>query len=331
MKRVRFLGNGKIEIEEVDLPRPGEGEVLVRIRMSAICGSEMHAYRSEKGIDGNAGHEAVGEIADACGQPGLQDGQRVAIHVVTTCGRCYWCLRGRDVYCFNRRGLGSLHAEYAAVPAHHCLPIPDDITWEQALMVGGDTMGVAYHASTRAGVRAGDFAAVFGAGPIGLGFVRLLSFWGLRVASIEPNEYRRGLAGELGAELTIDPTSTDPVQAVREWSGEQAGADFAFDCTGSPQALVQAIQCVRKGGTVGVVGERPHAEINPSEHLIRNEITVFGSWYFLRSEFPHMVQLVRRGLQPERLITHVLPLERAAEGYELMASGQSGKVVLSQL
>ena len=330
MKRLRFLGNKRVEIEDVELPRPQEGDVLVRIRMSAVCGSEMSTFRSEQGRQGNPGHEAVGEIADACGQPTLTEGQRVAIHVVTSCGRCYWCVRGEELFCENKRIVDNCHAEYVAVPAHHCLPIPDDVPWDTALMIGGDTLGVAYSASQKAGVKAGEVAAVMGAGPIGLGHVCLLSFYGLQVHVVDLTPARLELAKSLGAAGTINATDEDPVAALRALN-DGRGPDYVFDCAGSPQTLDVALQSVRLGGTVAIVGERGETPIYPSRDIIHRELRMFGSWYFRRHHFFHMVDLVRQGLKPERLITHRFPLDQAQKAYDLMEQRACGKVVLEQL
>ncbi len=329
MKRLRFLGNRRVEIEEVDLPRPGPGEVLVRIRASAICGSEMGTYRSPDGREGNPGHEAVGEIADACGQAGLEEGQRVAVHVVTSCGWCYWCQRGAELYCENMRALSNAHAEYMAVPARHCLPIPDDIDWEPALMIGGDTLGVAYHAATRAGVKAGDVAVAMGCGPIGLGHVTLLSFWGLNVVAVDTKAFRLQLAARLGASQTVNPQEQDVLEALQGLNFGH-GPDFVFDCVGSPEVLGISIRAVRKGGTVAIIGERGETSIYPSRDIIHREIHMFGSWYFLRHEFYNLVDCVRRGMKPENIITHRFSLEQAQEAYELMDSGECGKAIFTQ-
>jgi len=330
VKRLRFLGGRRVEVEEVDLPRPQPGEVLVRVRASALCGSEMEAFRSPEAATGNPGHEVVGEIADACGHPTLREGDRVACHAVVGCQRCYWCLRGYELFCENMRGYSNAHAEYVAHAAHHCLPIPDDITWDQALMIGGDTVGVAYHAATRTGVRAGEEAAVLGCGPVGLGCVLLLSFWGLRVTAVDLVPYRLDLARSLGAVESINAADADPSDALRSLN-DGRGPDLVFDCAGSPKTLDTALRSVRKGGTVIVIGERGETPIYPSRDIIHSELRILGSWYFLRADFWGMVKETRHGLRPERLITHRFRLDDAQAAYELMDSGQCGKIAFIQL
>jgi threonine dehydrogenase-like Zn-dependent dehydrogenase len=257
----------------------------------------------------------------------LREGQRVAVHVVVSCGKCYWCLRGQELYCPAVHGLNNAHAEYLAAPASHCLPIPDDVDWETALLIGGDTMGVGYRASTRAGVRAGEVAAVVGAGPVGLGHVVLLSFWGLQVIAVDPRPYRRALAQQLGAAEALAPDA-EAVAVLRRYN-DGRGPDFVFDCAGSPQALGLSVQAVRPGGTVAIIGERGETPIYPSRDIIHREIQLFGSWYFARYQFYEQVELVRRGMQPRRLITHRLPLEAAQEAYELMDAGECGKIIFT--
>jgi threonine dehydrogenase-like Zn-dependent dehydrogenase len=324
-----MLGGSRVEVVEVDVPRPEPGQVLIKVRASALCGSEMGGFRAPDAQPANGGHEVVGEVADACGHPCLRDGDRVAIHAPVSCGHCYWCLRGYELFCERMTTGTPGHADYVAHAAHHCLPVPEDLTWDQALMVGGDTVGVAYHSATRAGVRAGDVAAVLGVGPVGLGCALLLSFWGLRVAAVDIAPYRLDLARKLGAEVAINPSTDDALAALRSL-GDGRGPDFVFDCAGSPQTLDLAMQSARKGGTVLIIGERGECPVYPSRDIIHSELRILGSWYFLRSDFPHMVDQTRRGLGPERLVTHHFPLDRAQEAFDLMAAGECGKIVFTE-
>lgn len=329
MKQLRFLGNSQVEAAEVDVPRPAEGEVLVRVRASALCGSEMPAFRGPQAAAGNPGHELVGEVVDACGNPCWREGDRVACHAVVSCGHCYWCLRGRELFCENMRGYSNAHGEYVAHAASHCLPIPDDLTWDQALMVGGDTVGVAYHSGTRAGVRAGETAAVLGCGPVGLGNTAMLTHWGLRVAAVDLVSYRLDLAKSLGAEEVINAAESDPLPALRALN-DGRGPDYVFDCAGSAKTLDLAMQCPRKGGTVIIIGERGECAVYPSRDIIHSELTILGCWYFQRHEFWPMVDATRRGLAPERLVTHHFALDDAQEAYDLMARAECGKIVFAQ-
>ncbi len=326
MRRLKFLGNRRVEVVEADVPRPSPGEVLVRIRASALCGSEMEAFRSDREQAGNPGHEMVGEVADACGNESLTEGQRVAIHAVTSCGYCYWCQRGYELYCENLRGISNGHSEYVAAPARHCLPLPDDIDWDTGLMVGGDTQGVSYHAATRVGVKANDTAVAMGAGPVGLGHVLLLSFWGLRVAVVDMVPYRLKLAEKLGAEITINASEADVLAELRKMD-DGRGLDFAFDCVGRPETLQVSMRAVRPRGTVVIIGERGETPIYPSRDIIHSELAIYGSWYFLRRDFYEMIGLVRRGLRSADMITHHYPLEQAQEAYDLMDAAQCGKIV----
>ncbi|MBC7287638.1 MAG: zinc-binding dehydrogenase [Armatimonadetes bacterium] len=169
-----------------------------------------------------------------------------------------------------------------------------------------------------------------GAGPIGLGHVCLLSFYGLQVAVADMSQPRLDIASRLGAHILIDVAEEDPVTRLSELN-DGRGPDYVFDCAGSPQTLDIAMRAVRKGGTVAIVGERGETPIYPSRDIIHRELRIFGSWYFQRHQFYDLVEQVRRGLKPERLITHRFPLEEAAKAYELMEERACGKVVLEQL
>jgi threonine dehydrogenase-like Zn-dependent dehydrogenase len=178
-------------------------------------------------------------------------------------------------------------------------------------------------------LRAGETAAVLGCGPVGLGNVLLLSYWGLRVAAVDLVPYRLALARSVGAEVTVNGVEEDALAALRALSNGR-GPDLVYDCAGSPKTLDLALQCPRKGGTVLIIGERGECPIHPSRDIIHSELRVLGSWYFLRADFQPMVEETRRGLAPERLVTHHFALDDAQAAYELMDSGQCGKIVFRQ-
>jgi threonine dehydrogenase-like Zn-dependent dehydrogenase len=182
MKAVFYAGHGRIEVREVPTPTVGPGDVLIRIRASVICGSELHDYRGDHGGKGPAGHEGVGEVVAAPATSGLAAGQLVAVQVLSGCGNCERCLAGDPEHCTKMRFHGGTHAEFMAVPAMCCRPVPADIPPDIAVLLGGDAIGTPYHALSRLGISAADTAAVFGCGPIGLGCIAVLRFFGARTA-----------------------------------------------------------------------------------------------------------------------------------------------------
>jgi threonine dehydrogenase-like Zn-dependent dehydrogenase len=322
-----YASGGHVELHEAPMPQIKPGEVLVRVRASAVCGSELHDYR--RGSGGRAGHEAVGEVVQVQEVPGLAVGQHVAIQVLSGCGHCVYCLAGDPKHCAQTRFHGGLHAEYVAVPAQCCLVLPDDIAWDTGVLLGGDTIGTPYHALQRLGVSAADTAAVFGCGPIGLGTTALLHHYGVRTLAVESVTYRRELAVRLGAEMALDPAAGDPVARLRELTGGK-GADVAVDCAGVPATTGMALDAAAIYGRVAFLGEKPEAPIRPSPQFIRKELTVIGSWYFTLPDYARILALYRQGLDVAGLITHRFPLAEIDQAFATFASGQTGKVVLLQ-
>jgi threonine dehydrogenase-like Zn-dependent dehydrogenase len=329
VKSLQFLGSSKTEVIDVPEPEPGPDQVLIRIRVSALCGSEMGAFYSPRGLSGNPGHEFAGEIVDTNGHSELAPGDRVGAHVVVGCGRCAHCKAGNEIFCPDLQGSSGSHAEYIAVSARHCLRIPDGMDWDTAVLVAGDAMGLAYHLSRRVGVQSHDTVAVFGCGPVGLGMVALWSFLGARAIGVEMSPYRRELARRLGAWETVEAGKAETVDRLRQLTGG-AGPDTCLECTGRPEAVAAAFEAARKGGKVGIVGEQGEACFNPSRDLIHKELTIYGAWYFRLNEFAGILELCSRGLQPAGVVTHRFPLEEAQQGYDLMAQQQCGKVLFVQ-
>ncbi len=329
MKAALYAGNGMIAVRDVPTPEPGPGEVLVRIRSSALCGSELHAYRAGRSGQVAAGHEGVGEVVATRDGSGLRAGQHVAIQVLSGCGNCEYCLGGNPEHCAQSHFHEGTHAEYMAVPAACCRPLPEDIPFDQGVLLGGDAMGTPHRAIRRLGVSATDTVAVVGCGPVGLGAVVLLHFLGARIIAVESVAYRRELACRLGAEVALDPTAEDPLARIRDLTGGR-GVQVALDCSGVAATTTMALESAGVYGRVALIGEKPEAAIRPSPQFIRKELTVIGSWYFTGPEYFQILELYRRGLRVADLISHHFPLAEANQAFATFASGQSGKVILVQ-
>ena len=329
MKAAFYAGDSRIELRDVPTPTAGPGDVLIRMRASVICGSELHDYRAAHGGKGPAGHEGVGEVISAPAASGLAQGQLVAVQVLSGCGNCEHCLSGDPEHCAAMRFHGGTHAEYMAVPAMCCRPVPDDIPADLAVLLGGDAIGTPYHALSRLGISAADTAAVFGCGPIGLGCIAVLRLYAARILAVEPVAYRRELACRLGAEIALDPAAEDVVPRIRELTGGR-GASVALDCSPEAETVTMALESAAIHGRVALIGEKPAAGIRPSPQFIRKELTVYGSWYFTGPDYFQILDLYRRGLDLSGLITHRFPLEEADRAFATFASRHSGKVLLVQ-
>ncbi len=337
MKQVWQVGRERVEVREVPTPTPGPGEVLVRIAASALCGSELGAYRQER--EGcNGGHEAAGvvvEVGPACTR--LRPGDRVGICAVQGCGVCDHCHQGRYTYCERRVGLSGMHAEYVVSRELGCHRLPPDVPWDIGVLLTGDGLGVPFHVARRLAQRTGPGAlvAVFGVGPVGLGNVLLQSRLGARVIAVDVSEYRLALAQRLGASAGVLPgagrasTAVEPADLaaqVRAVCGQ--APDICLECAGRQTTLFAALAAVRTEGTVVCIGEQGSAPISPSEHLIRRDITLMGSWFYHFSEYPEMLRLYRDGCRVADLITHAHPLDDAQEAFRRFAAGQTGKTIL---
>jgi threonine dehydrogenase-like Zn-dependent dehydrogenase len=326
VKRVTFAGSSRIAVEEIAAPEPQPGEVLVKVGASAICGSEMKRYRHPDAWAGNAGHEMVGEVVENRHGAGPRVGDRVAINIITGCGQCPTCRKGDRRFCANQGYLFNGHAEYVAVPAVNCMPMPDDLPFDEGVLIGGDTLGVGFHALAKVGLRPRDTVAVVGCGPVGLGFLRLLSHYGVRAIAAEISPYRRELARRAGAESVVDPSAGDGLEALREATGGR-GVDIGIDASGSDAGVNLALDATRDEGTFIFAGAGHQATINPWAQFLEKEVTAYGVWYFVDRDYYGLLDLYRQGLTVRDLITHRFSLDDAATAYDLFARGETGKVI----
>ncbi|MGI6082124.1 MAG: zinc-dependent alcohol dehydrogenase [Limnochordia bacterium] len=327
MQGVRLLGNEHVEINEFPDPVPGPGEALIALRYSALCGSELGAYRSPKPMAFNAGHEAMGVVVETNGTQTLKPGDRVGVHAIWGCGQCSWCQERKYTYCDKRRVTPGTHAQLVAVPEHALVKLADDIPDEVGVLLSGDGCGVPYHAAKRIGTQPGDVVVVLGVGPIGLGNTLIQSFLGAEVIAVDVNSRRLELARELGARHLINSREKDPIAAVRDIT-RGVMARCCIECVGRSDTLLQAFRLVGKAGVVMALGEQGDVPVNIGRDLIRQDITLMGSWFFHLGEYEQMAELYRRGLAVEKLVTHRFPLRDAARAFAEFAVGRTGKVLL---
>lgn len=325
MRTVIFAGNSEIDVRDLPIPEPKPGEVLLKVEASAICGSEMSTFRSPEGHPTNTGHEFVGTVVANANGVGPRVGDRIAANIITGCGACDSCRAGDRRFCDQQGYLRTGHAEYVAMPAVCCMPLPDDLPFDEGVLLGGDTLGVANHALTKAGVRSDETVAVVGCGPVGLGFVSLLGFKGVRTIAVEVSPYRRDLAARAGAEV-IDPAASDALAAIRELTGGK-GVDLGIDASGADAGVNLALDTVRKEGRFVFAGAGRKATINPWKQFLEKEITAYGVWYFVDRDYQALLDHYRQGLRVGSLITHRFHLDDAPTAYDLFARGQTGKVI----
>jgi propanol-preferring alcohol dehydrogenase len=330
MRTVKLDGRNTCRVIEAPEPQPGPGQVVIRTRVSALCGSELGTFRGAGQASGNSGHEGMGTVLRVGqGVTGVREGQRVGVSAIAGCGRpeCEACRQGQSTWCPGMAYFGSMHAEQFVTSVTALLPLPDDVPDEAGVLITGDGLGVPYHTSRKLTAPDIRTVAVLGLGPIGLGNVLMQSYLGRTVIAVDLVPERLALATRLGASLTINAREKDAVQAIRDATGGR-GADACIEAAGVPQTAKQCFKAVRTAGTVVFNGEQPAVELSPSDDFIRRDVRAVGSWFFHVGEFPEMLRLYREGLPVASLVTHTFPLAQAQEAFSLFAAGTTGKVLL---
>jgi threonine dehydrogenase-like Zn-dependent dehydrogenase len=343
MRGVVFLGGRKLELREFPDPTPGPGEVVLEMKASGMCGSDLHPYRAAGdaagalGLGGQAGpviagHEPCGVVAAVGpGVLGVQVGERVMNHHYRGCGRCQHCRVGWSQLCragivvYGVTGHGG-HAPYMTVPASTLVPLPDAMTFEEGAAVSCGT-GTAYGALKRLDVSGRDTLAVFGQGPVGLSATLLGRAMGARVIALDIAPERRALARELGADEVIDPAAGDPVAVLHDLTGGE-GVEVALDCSGNPAARVAAVRSATTWGRVGFVGEGGTVTLDVSRDLLRRQLTLIASWTFSATGQEACARFIAdRRIPLGRLLTHRFRLEQADAAYRLFDTQTTGKGV----
>lgn len=344
MKAVTFHGLRHVEVEPVSHPLILEpADAVVRVAVSAICGSDLHVYRGRMtGIEPGTviGHEYVG-IVEEVGE-GVRDfrpGDRVVGSFHTSCGHCWFCRAGLFSQCehgalfgFGRRfgNLPGAQAEYVRVPhADFTLyKVPAEISDERAVFIG-DILPTAYFAVRRAEVRAGDTVGVIGCGPVGLLAIMCAEVCGAsRVIAVDVLESRLGVARQLGA-VALNGRDRDPVRAIKDLTSGR-GADAMIEAVGSPDTLRLACQAVRGFGTVSAAGVFVEESLPfPAGRAFARDLTLRLGMANVPAQFEAVTELIRHGrIDPAILISHTLSLDAAPDGYRMFDGGGALKVLL---
>jgi len=348
MKAVVFPGDRKVQVLDFPDPVPGPGEVVLEIKASGMCGSDLKFYRAAGGAASLgfktasgpviAGHEPCGVVA-AVGA-GVSDkqariGMRVMQHHYRGCGVCAHCSTGWMQLCvegvaevYGVTGHGA-HAKYMKCPARTLVPLPDELSFDTGAAISCGT-GTAWGALHRLGLQGDDTIAIFGQGPVGLSATQLAAALGGRVIALDTSEQRLARAKEFGADEIINPTATENVvQAIRDLTHGR-GAQLSLDTSSSPSARAQAVRCVRTWGKACFVGEGDNVTLDVSNDLLRRQVTLIGSWTFSTVGQAECARFVAdRGVNVDRLFTHRWRLEQAEEAYRLFDTQTAGKGVFN--
>ncbi len=342
MRGVLLPGGRRVELGEFNVPEPGHGQVLVKMKASSICGSDIRAiYREHLGHGPEAyqnviaGHEPCGQIA-AVG-PGCKRfavGDRVILYHISGCGVCHDCREGYMISCTSplRAAYGwqrdGGHADYCLAEENTCVALPEPLSYVDGALVACG-FGTVYEALRRVAVSGKDRVLVTGVGPVGMAAGLVAKAMGAPlVIGADVSRSRLDFALETGCideAVAADDQALVQVQALT--AGE--GCEVSIDCSGSPAGRVLALQGTRRWGRCAMVGEGNQVDFDVSQTIIHPQITIYGSWV---TSLGHMEELVEKlvawDLRPERIVSHRFSLDEAAEAYRVADEGQSGKVVI---
>ena len=348
MKGIVFTGNSQLELREFPDPTPGPGEVVVEIKASGMCGSDLKLYRpapgvarASLGLGGQegliiAGHEPCGIVAavgEGVSEKQARVGQRVMVHHYRGCGGCPQCSTGWMQLCetgveeiYGVTGHGA-HAKYMKCPARTLIPLPDELTFSTGAAIACGT-GTAWGALKRLELQGDHTVAIFGQGPVGLSATQLAAHMGARVIALDTNEERLQRAKDLGADVLINPATTkDVVAAIRDVT-HGLGAHAALDASSASSARRDAVRCVRTWGKVCFVGEGGEVTLDVSNDMIRRQVTIIGSWTFSTAGQAACARFIAdRGVDVDQLFTDKWRLDQAEEAYKNFDKQAGGKGV----
>lgn len=342
MKALLLSEYGRLETVDVPMPRPGPDEVLIRVAACGICGSDVHGYDGSSGRRIPPiimGHEAAGTIVAAgAGASSAREGQPVTFDSTIYCGECEYCRKGEVNLCERRQVLGvstpeyrreGAFAQYVAVPNRVVHKLPASIPFSEAAMI--EPLAVAVHAVSLSNLKSGDTALVIGAGMIGLLVLQALKQAGCpQVFVSDIDDTRLQMAKDLGASAIVNAKESDAVAEVKALTSG-AGVDVALEAVGSTPTVKTAIESVRKGGTVTLIGNiAPTVEI-PLQAVVSRQIRLQGS-AASSGEYPRCIEMLASGaVNVKPLISVVAPLEEGPVWFERLHERQPNlmKVILT--
>ena len=338
MKAAFLTGLRQMEIRETDAPSIGrDDEVLLRVEVVGVCGSDVHTYKTGQ-IGGQAvkypwtvGHECAATVAETgSAVANLPLGQRVVVDPLLVCGECDQCLSGRRHTCRNQRFLASpgqapgALAEYLVMPAECCFPIPDAMSFDQAVMVEPFSIGL--YAQRMANMPPGGSATILGCGPIGLSVLLALKAAGAtRTYCTDLLGERLALAEWLGADWTGDPDAQDVVAEITALAPE--GVDRVFECAGEQETVDQAVALLKPGGMLVMIGIPEVDRISLPIHIMRRREITFQNVRRQNECIGPAIEMIAAGaVDVDPLMTHHFDLAHSRDAFELVADYRDGVV-----
>ncbi len=344
MRAAVFHGPGDIRVEDVERPRAGPGEAVIRVTLTTICGTDVHILKGEYPVAPGlvVGHEPVGIIAQlGAGVTGYEVGDRVLVGAITPCGQCHACLSGKGSQCGHGSGweaiggwrfgntINGAQAEYLLVPfaQANLAKIPESLTDEQVVLLA-DIASTGFSGAESGNVRIGDTVVVFAQGPIGLCATAGAKLMGAtRVIAVEGDPTRGEVARRMGADVVLDPATTDVVAEVKRLTGG-FGADVAIEALGLQVTFENALRSVRPGGTVSSLGvysgklQVPYDAFAAGlgDHTIVTTLCPGG-----KQRMEQLIRTVESGrFDPLPLITHHFALDDIVEAYRVFSNRLDG-------
>ncbi|MBB3188259.1 zinc-dependent alcohol dehydrogenase family protein [Microbacter margulisiae] len=342
MQAAYLPGNSTVVLKEVDIPVPGHGEVLIKMKSSTICGSDIRAiYREHlgKGPEGYqnkiCGHEPAGQIVK-CG-PGLRrfkEGDRIIVYHISGCGVCNDCRRGYMISCTSpyRRAYGWQRdggmAEYLLAEEKDLVLLPDELSYTDGAQVACG-FGTVYEGLEKIGICGNDAVLVVGLGPVGLAACMLTKAMGAsKIIGVDTVRERVDIAIDKKLVDHAFVTDDQAISKILALTGGM-GVERAVDCSGHTSGRQLAVRATRKWGKIVLIGEGGTMELNPSPDLIHEQKTIYGSWVTNIWRMEELVErIVRWGIHPDQLVTNRFTLDQASDAFALMAGGKCGKVAV---
>ena len=328
-----------IKVVEEEVPVPGKGEVLIRMKASALCRSDLHRYHGtaifdeedEESANITPGHEPSG-IVEKLGEgvTKVRKGDRVAVYLGLGCGTCPDCLHGDIMLCPEFKCIGfavnGAHADYMIIPEENCLLLPEGMDYITGALAT-DVGGTLYTACRRVQLNGTKTAVIIGCGPMGSGGILMAKGFGAKVIAVDTDEKRLEMARELGADYTVNPMKEETAVKVRELTGG-LGADAAIVTAGGNIPLNSALDCLRTKGQVALIAESNEAQIDPSNQFVRTLAELKGCWYFNRGDWEEISGfIVDRNIDLRKISSHTFPISEAEKAFPLFDSGATQKVV----
>lgn len=337
MKASRFLGNKTFAVTDLPTPHAGPGELVLRNQVCGVCGTDVHIYHGEPGsADVNPpvvlGHEYSGEVVEVGeGVTGFAVGDHVTVDPNIYCGHCAYCQNGKKQLCPSMEAIGVTRdggfAQYSLIPASQAFKLEPTVPWEAAAMA--EPLACCLHGIDLAGIQVGDKVCVVGGGAIGLLMVQLAKLSGAsQIVLSEPNEKRRQVGLQLGANAALDPTRPDAQEAFAQVL--DGGANVVIECVGNVPAVKSAFQFAGKGATV-LLFSVPKVDATfdlPLFDVYKKELTIKGS-FVNPDTHARAVALINSGkVDFGPIITHRFPLDQLPEAIAMQMSDASIKVVV---